>query len=254
MLDKTIKNLTMTAALLAATPVFALSTSQVLFLETFDGVTQGYHGNDPRRFGVPTADIFGTDEDWFAARFEQPDNGLVRQDVGIQFYGGGGNSSQTGLAEDDAGLMFQIATTGLTDVTLSFDWRTFSVGSHDELVVGYFVGDLAAGHPLGFEDRSIDLRTTDHGGPADGAWNFEGGGWIELGRFGPNNSFSTESFLLAAAGNSAEVWIAFWMDGGEGDYVKFDNVLVTATPVPLPAALWLFAAGLGSLLRLRSKA
>ena len=74
------------------------------------------------------------------------------------------------------------------------------------------------------------------------------------GRFGPNNHFTTESFLLAAAGDSAEVWITFWMDGGEGDYAKFDNVLVTATPVPLPAAAWLFSAALAGLLGLRRKA
>ena len=36
--------------------------------------------------------------------------------------------------EDDVGLLFSVDTTDLVDVVLSFDWRTFSADSADQLV------------------------------------------------------------------------------------------------------------------------
>ncbi len=233
----------------------ALATPATLLSETFDNVTNGYSGNDPRRFGLPTIADFGADNDWLAARFEYPDNGDPRHDVGVQQYGGSGNSTPVGIAEDDAGLLISFDATHYASITLSFDWRTFSAGSGDELVVGYFVGDLAAGHPVGFVDGQIDLRPTSHSGAGDGAWNWEGGGWIELFRGGPNDSFNTEVLALTQAAGASEVWLAFWMDGGEGDFAKIDNILVTGEQrvVPVPAAVWLMLSGLVGLAGLRRK-
>ncbi|MBT8143405.1 MAG: hypothetical protein KJO55_01820, partial [Gammaproteobacteria bacterium] len=148
------------------------------------------------------------------------------------------------IAEDDAGLLISFDASLYTDVTLQFDWRTFSAGSSDELVVGMYVGDLDGDHPIGFVDGQIDLRPTSHGGPADGAFNWEGGGWIELFRGGPNNSFSTELLSLAEAAGAGEVWLAFWMDGGEHDFFKIDNISVTAAVVPVPPAVLLMGSAL----------
>ncbi|MDH3589056.1 MAG: VPLPA-CTERM sorting domain-containing protein [Gammaproteobacteria bacterium] len=226
-----------------------------LLSETFDSVTDGYSGDDPRRFGIPDIEHFGADNNWSAARFETPDNGEPRQDVGVQAFGGSGNSTPVGIAEDDAGLLISFDASYATNVTLSFDWRTFSAGSHDRLVVGYFVGDLTAGHPTGFVDRQIDLRPTDHGGPGDGVWNWEGGGWTELLRGGPDNDFNSEKFLLADAAGASQVWLAFWLDGGEHDFAKIDNILVTGEEmvVPLPPAVWLMGSGLLALAGLRRR-
>lgn len=43
--------------------------------------------------------------------------------------------------------------------------------------------------------------------------------------------------------NRPEIWVAFWLDNGESDIGKIDNVLVSATavtaaPFPAPAGCW----------------
>lgn len=228
-----------------------MATEIILFSESFDNVSEGFSGQDPRRYGIPTSASFDTDENWYGARFEHADGGTIAQDVGVQSYGGGGNATQTGLIEDDAGLMFRIDASVYTSVLLSFDWRTFSAGSHDRLRVGYFIGDITAGN-AGFTDRQIDLRSADQGG-IDGNFNWTQG-WNELGSFSPSNQFSSELFDLTAAAGASEVWIAFWLDGGEEDFGKIDNIMVTAQPVPVPAAVWLFASAFAGLLGLRRRA
>lgn len=237
-----------------ATPALADSTLplDMLFYETFDNVDGDFAGSDPRLYGVPTSLLSSSDEDWYGVRIQQPDNGSVVNDIGVQGYGGGGNATQTGFAEDNAGMMFRIDASLYQNIVLSFDWRTFSAGADDRLVVGYFIGDPAAGHPVGFEDRVIDLRTVAGGGPGDGAWNWTSG-WTELARLGPNNTFNSVSFDLVAAAGAPDVWIAFWMDGGEGDYAKFDNVQVMGSPIPVPAAVWLFGSALLGMLGLRRR-
>lgn len=250
----TIKKTTVMAAagLLLATSTPVMATEVLLFSETFDNVTSGYTGSDPRRFGIPTSASFDTDENWYGARFEQPDNGSIDQDIGVQSYGGSGNATPVGLVEDEAGLMFRIDASLYTDVLLSFDWRTFSADSNDRLRVGYFVGDITAGN-AGFDDRQIDLRSADQGG-TDGNFNWSQG-WIELGSFSPSGSFTSEMFALGDAAGESEVWIAFWLDGGEADFGKIDNIMVTATqPVPVPAAAWLFGSALLGLFGMRRKA
>ncbi len=251
---RTIKNSAAIAVtgLVLATGSSAMAAEMLLFSESFDNVTEGFSGHDPRRFGIPTSASFDTDENWYGARFEHPDGGSVAHDVGVQGYGGGGNNTQTGVVEDDAGLMFRIDASVYSNILLSFDWRTFSVGSHDRLRVGYFVGDITAGN-AGFTDRQIDLRDTSQGG-TDGDFNWTEG-WIELASFSPNNSFQTESFELTEAAGAAEVWIAFWLDGSEGDFGKIDNILVSAdaSPVPVPAAVWLFGSAMLGLFGVRRK-
>lgn len=235
--------------------------STILLQEDFEGITGFPSGSsDPRLFGVPTTTGSGSntignaDNDWFAARFEAFDNGQIHQDVGAQAFGGGGNSTQVGLVEDDAGILIRIDTTGYANINIEFDWRTFSAGSSDKFIFGYFIGDLnaelsAGGLPtFNNPGDTVDLRNAAHGG-TDGNWNWNpinggnNGDWIEMLRGGARNTFKHEQFNLAGADNG-EVWIAFWLDNGEQDYGKFDNIVVTGTVVPVPAAAWLFASGL----------
>lgn len=249
-------------SLLSASPAQAAT---ILFHETFEGVDTGYynascgsHCTHSIQTGVPTAGggsgINGADEDWYGARFEYPDGGHIHQDVGVQEYGGNSNSTHVGLIEDDAGLMFKVSTIGYENITLSFDWRTFVAGSSDKFVVGYYIGDVTAGLSEEFPgSRTYDLRNASHGG-ADGPWNWNPinsgntGDWVELMRAHRSNDWSSENFTLdIAANNQSEIWIAFWLDNGEHDIGKFDNVVVMgdpSAPVPVPAALWLFASGL----------
>jgi len=247
---KSLFSLMAVLALFGATQ--SASASQVmLFSETFDDVNSGFNGNDPRRLGVPTSATFDSDENWYGARFEAADDGTVPFDVGVQAYGGGGNNSQTGLVEDDAGLLFQVDASLYTNVILKLDWRTFSAGAGDRLRIGYFVGDITAGN-AGFDaDRSIDLRDASQGG-SDGDFNW-GAGWTELASFGPNNTFTEAMFDLTDAAGESSVWIAVWLDGGEGDYGKIDNIMVFAEQVPVPAAVWLFASAFAGLVGFRRR-
>jgi hypothetical protein len=224
-----------------------------LFWETFDSIDfTGVSGSDPRRFGVPTNDgqtdgnsatIGNADNDnkWYAARFEDGDGGAPYQDVGAQKFGGSGNSTPVGLAEDDAGLLIPVNTTNYENIQLKFDWRTFSAASTDKVVVGYFVGDLLgviSPSLIDLPTRSLDLRASE---TATGSWS----NWTQLLHESASDSFTTEIFNLgAAASDKAQVWIAFWLDNGEGDYLKIDNIMVTGTLVPVPAALPLLISGL----------
>ena len=183
-----------------------------------------------------------------------PDNGTPAHDVGVQAYGGSGNSTPVGIAEDDAGLLISFDAGMYMDITLSFDWRTFSAGAHDQLVVGYFVGDITSGHPTGFVDGQIDLRPTDHGGPGDGDWNWEGGGWIELLRVGPSNSFSTE--VLQSDRSCRLLQKSGWRSGLTVANMISPRSTISwsqATLVPLPAAVWLMGSGLLALAGLRRR-
>lgn len=230
-------------------------------------------GGDPQRFGVPTTNgeadsnsktIGDADNDWYGARFEQPNGGAVWQDVGSQYFGGGGNSTQVGLVEDDAGLLIRIDTTGFTDISIDFDWRTFSAGSGDKFVFGYYIGDLMGDTPgsqFDASSRSFNLQNLAHdpADGADGAWNWDpqnsgnAGDWIELMRASANSTFTSVNFDLTGAEND-EVWIAFWLDNGEDDFAKFDNIVVSGTAVvPIPAAFWLFGSGLGLLAAVRRR-
>lgn len=239
-------------------------SATVLFNETFENIT-GFPTCsycDPQLFGVPRQAPAGTnignsDEDWVGARFEQPNGGAIHQDVGAQKFGGGTNNTKVGLVEDDAGLMFELNTTGFSNISLSFDWRTFSV-TNDRFVAGYFVGDLNSIVPPGRIDSTndtMDLRNASHGGQ-DGIWNWDPinnqngspsgntGDWVEILR-GKDSSWHSENFVIPALANQQSVWIAFWLDNGENDFGKFDNVVVMGDAVvPVPAAFWLFGSGL----------
>jgi hypothetical protein len=200
----------------------------------------------------------GADNDWYAARFQSPSNGTILSDVGAQQVGGAtgsgasyvNNPTPVGMFQDDAGLLFKISTTGYTNITLTFDWRTFVAETTDKVTVGYFVGDLDAMHPSNFAaNRTIDLRPTSQGGPANGPgnWSNYGGSWVQLMSGSGNDLWHlNQSFNLTNANNAPEVWVAFWLNDGESDVGKVDNVVIMADQVvvPLPAAVWLFGSGL----------
>jgi hypothetical protein len=212
-----------------------------IFDETFDGYTEfpdEVPDNDEVNLGVPLVSE-GANENWFAARFGAPETDFDC-DLAVQEHGGSGNNTPVGRFEDQAGLLFAIDTTGLTDVILSFDWRTFAAPAGDQSVVGYFVGNLPLGNDVertGGEhgqcsvDDCSDLATLDPGL------------FTELLRVDVHSDFTHHEFALPS--DVGIVWIAFWHDGGENDYTKLDNVLVTA--VPEPAAALLLLAGTAGL-------
>ena len=236
------------AALLlgAVLSVAAPAPAATIFFEDFNGYTSFPAFNppgDPVNPGIPKISE-GADYDWYAARFEQADStcsgASLDCDVAVQKAGGGTNPTPVGRTEDDVGLLFSIDTTDLVDVVLSFDWRTFSATSGDQLVVGYYLGDIPAS--VFGSARSADLRFTAY------SW----ANWVELDRQNAHDNFTHQVFDLPE--DAGTVWVALWLDDGEGDFGKVDNVQVTATakPIPEPSTALLTLAGL-ALLAVRSR-
>ena len=210
-----------------------------IFAETFDGYTDfpdEVPDNDEVNLGVPTTSE-GASESWFAARFGTPETDLDC-DLAVQEHGGDGNNTPVGRFEDQAGLLFAVDTTDLSDVLLSFDWRTFAAPAGDQSVVGYFIG----ASPFGANALADSSEGCDHDGCSD-LESLDPGLFTELLRVDVHSDFTHHE--LALPSDAGIVWVAFWHDGGENDYTKLDNVLVTA--VPEPAAALLLLAGTAGL-------
>ena len=136
-----------------------------------------------------------------------------------------------GRFEDEAGLLLRVDTTNYQDITLEVDWRTFLAGLGDQVVVGYYLGDIP--ELLFNGDKTADLTGTA----------YDWANWVEIDRMAAHDSFSHELWddLPDDAGI---VWVAFWMSDGEGDYGKIDNVLVSGTYIPEPSTALLLTSGL----------
>lgn len=242
------------AALALLLGLSAASSAQAvtLFSENFEGYTSFPTYDpflDPVNAGIAKLSE-GASEVWYGARFENPDNGQINDDLAVQKYGGPltTNNTHTGRVEDDAGMLFKIDTTGKNNVTLSFDWRTFLAGKKDRFVVGYHVGSIAGfgactgeGELGCFADLTTSLPFYTNQNDLNPTLT---GNWTQLLRASRHSNWTNQSYTLGNdANNQSEVWIAFWMDNGEGDYAKFDNVLVTAVPEAETYAMLL--AGLG---------
>ncbi len=229
-----------------------------LFSENFEGYTSFPTFDpflDPVNSGIAKLSE-GAQQTWYGARFEDTSSGngtvsSIDGDLAVQKFGGlfTTNNTHTGRVADDAGMLFKISTVGYSSVNLNFDWRTFQSETTDRLVVGYHVGSIAdfggdfAGSACAGNGEAgcyADLRSGSTS--AANAWTT---GWTELMRVSSSNSWNAASFDLSAAAGNSEVYVAFWMDNGNGDYAKFDNVLVTATPVPEADTYAMLLAGLG---------
>jgi hypothetical protein len=241
-LHSAVLGLPLALALLAGAPARATT----LFWEDFDGYTRFPSFDpwfDPVNRGLPEL-AEGADELWFGARFEPPDSpckdGSVGCDVAVQKFGGWSNWTHVGRFADDAGLLFSVDTTGFEDVVLSFAWRTFLADSGDHLVAGYFVGDI----PLSVfgSDRSADLLTGPYAWP----------NWVELVSEGAHNRFTEHEFALPS--NAGVVWIALWLDNGNHDYGKVDDVHVSGVPIQVAEPALLALAGAALALRRAAQA
>lgn len=260
------------------------SETSCLLQETFDGVdlSSGTRGVPTKSLSTQGF-LSGADNDWYGGRFEISDDGSIWQDVGALSNGNDGldlnnsnvigNSSQVGIVEDDAGILINIDTRLFTDIQVKFDWRTKNADPPkdqegkvaDTFVVGYFVGDLDGIaemlNPDIFDEtaRTFDLRNTENGGLVDGdvnwspildqqgaPWGFQGGLWKELFRDRNNDTWTEQQItpLGIDANNQEEVWLAFWLDNGEGDKALVDNIWVGGTVIPVPAAVWFMGSAL----------
>jgi hypothetical protein len=231
---------------------FAASASAVsLFSEDFEGYTSfpdiiPLIPPDTVNAGIPKISE-GAAEVWYGARIETPDGGSINSDLAVQEFGGGSNNTHTGRTEDDAGLLFKLNTTNYDAITLSFDWRTFLADTNDRFVVGYHIGPISQFGACTGEGEAgcfADLVTALPWYTTQTSTTLSGN-WTQLLRDTKSDAWQSESFLLPdAVENQSEVWFAFWLDNGEKDFAKVDNINVTATVVPVPPAVWLFGTGL----------
>lgn len=209
-------------AALAAVCVATLAGSAsavTLFSEDFNGYNHFPAFDpflDPINPGLPL-DSEGADERWYGIRFAAPSTGgSLDGDIAVQALGGGFNLTPVGRVEDEAGIVLNVSTLGYTSSRLDFDWKTFLSCCTDRLRVGYFVGDIA---PFATSNYLDAVGTA-----------YDWANWTPL--FSGQNDlyFQHQNFSLPAG--QASVWVAFWLDNGEGDYAKLDNVTVTAAPEP----------------------
>jgi hypothetical protein len=203
---------------------FHLSTARSggveLFHETFNGYSSfpsQIPSGDYVNTGIPLTSE-GADEFWYGVRF-QSGSGTIDSDLAVQQFGGGTNQTPVGRFEDDAGIVLRVDTTGYANVNLSFSWRTFLAETTDRFTVGYHVGDN-----LGFATSGVN-RYRDL---SPSGWSQ----WTQLLSASANNSFQIQSFTLP--GNAGPVYVAFWMNNGESDYGKVDNVVISADVIPVP--------------------
>jgi hypothetical protein len=185
----------------------------------------------------------GADATWYGVRFEG-DGGTassINDDLFVQKCGdftgfdcpsasGSGNKTPVARFEDDAGIVLQVSTVGYTSVTLDFDWRTFQAETTDRLKVGY----ITTATPISF-------TTFDGGGFADlrtGAYAWTN--WTQLMSASATSPFQSAPTFNLPTG-AVYLYVAFWLDDGENDHGKIDNVHIQGVAVPEPAALLLLA-------------
>jgi hypothetical protein len=222
---------------LAGVAVPAGANALQLFSETFDGYTS-FPSFDTGGYVNPGLPLVaeGADETWYGIRFDVPSSYCSPSssqdcDLAVQKIGGTLDPTPVGRFEDEAGIVLHVSTLGVTDTTLDFDWRLYSAAGADTMRVGYFVGDIT---PYG-SSSFLDAQTGSY------AWS----NWTALtdpsGLQG--SSFQHQSYALPDG--QADLWVAFWLDNGEGDFGKVDNIVVAA--VPEPATALLLAGGLAAL-------
>lgn len=201
-----------------------------LFHETFNGYTSFWTQDppgDPVNPGLPQISE-GAAELWYGGRFEAPDNGTIQQDLAVQKYGGFGDFTPVGRAEDNAALLFNVSTLGFASANLDFDWRLFD-GDGATFHAGYYAGTIGG--------WSAD-RTQSFVAPNAYQWS----NWTQFATTG-SNSFSHVNVVLP--GGEPSIWVAFFLDGHEGDYGKIDNiVVVSGQQVPEPATFVLASFGI----------
>ena len=211
-------------------------------------------GNHRTNFGVPTI-AEGADNDWLAGRFEFADSDPLTGDVGVLAVASGFPfNTPAGRVSDDGGLVIQLDLSNYTDVELAFDWRTYATESSDRLVVAYYIGD-DLGAPGGaydwFNDPAFGNGDMSGADPQGQANSWYQANWTEVFRDTSPNFFQSESGIDLSGANGQKIYLAFWLDNGDHDLGKIDNIVVAGTIIPEPSNLVLLLTASCLLVRKR---
>ena len=100
------------------------------------------------------------------------------------------------VTKDDAGAVIGLDTTSLENIEVSFNWRTASVSSSDDIEVAYRIGGS--------------------------------GSWDNVFSDGTTNDWTPESLVLPLdAENEDLVQVMFWLNDGDSDYAIWDGIVIT---------------------------
>jgi hypothetical protein len=214
--------LTVLALLLIPSVGFALVS------ETFDQATAPF-GPGGFQAGIPVPPEADYDN-WHAAQFSGAATVDPATVVGIQALGANGNDTPVGAFQSGFGLVLEISTVGLQNVTIQFDSRT--VGLLNEFRAGY----LVAPSPFAGQNDTADFR----GGAYDPS------NWTLLDPGSTHNQW-WDSGVLSLPGGQDNVLVAFWAEAitedGLDNLAKVDNLRI----VPEPGTALLLGLGLGVL-------
>jgi hypothetical protein len=210
---------------------------ETIFCEDFEDYDVVGNTNE----GLPLVSE-GAKETWYGGRFEPWGGGTIEQDIVIRRLPTTFPDNVTyARFEDEAGLLLNVSTVGIVDPVLGFDWTTHRLDDClDKLVVGYYVGDIdfVNDTPDGSPNEDLVHNFWIDGPGAGQQWPPGPDGWVEIMRNRDGGVFHSETFDLP--GNEESVWVAFWLDDGEGDYGKLDNIYLT----PEPSTFTLLSLGL----------
>ena len=224
-------------ALAALTTLVAANSANAatLLFEDFEDATVGYTTSVPE-FTDGSGDFF--------IRTDGSAHGAFVEYSGIQ-----GTSYFAGMDLDGEGasLPLELNFTGIniagySDLSFSGffaeddeadneDWDTSDFVHIDYQIDGGGFQDLLhfESIPDGDAFNAVPALDTDFDGDGDGT---------QL-----TDSFALFMAAIAGSGNTLDLRFTFQLNAGDEDFA-LDNISVTGTPVPLPAAFWLFGTGL----------
>lgn len=139
---------------------------------------------------------------WTGEYAESGESEYLQYDIYSEI-GAGSYDGHYMVTEDDAAAIRSVNTTGTTGIVLSYFRRTKDAESTDRLVAEWRVGNS--------------------------------GPWTEIERTSSFTTWAQNTYNFpSSADNQSEIQIRLWMDDGEGDHARWDNVLVTGVECVVP--------------------